>query len=200
MFEAMPAPQVRDGRSPPPSYTLLGQIGHTYLVLRDDATDALVLLDQHAVHERVLFARMEQSASAGKGQTLMLPLVLPLHPAECERLEQMRVRLRSIGFELGEGGQELEVRSIPLGFSRNEAAGLLRDILGGNRDDFEDLSNSAACKAAVKAGQPLSLDETAGLIAQWLALAEEEREFCPHGRPCVLRFTARDLEKLFKRV
>jgi DNA mismatch repair protein MutL len=128
-----------------------------------------------------------------------LPLVLPLHPAECERLDQMRVKLRSIGFELGEGGQEIEVHSIPFGLSRNESAGLLRDILGDSRDGAEDFSNSAACKAAVKAGQPLSPDETAGLIAQWLTLAEEEREFCPHGRPCVLRFTVKDLEKLFKR-
>jgi len=191
-------PQVRDGQSPSASFTLLGQIGHTYLVLRDDATDALVLLDQHAVHERVLFARMTQNAADGKGQTLMLPLVLPLHPAERERLEHMSARLRAIGFTFGEEGQELEVRGIPPRLSRGEAAGLLRDILGGSVDGTEELCR-AACRAAVKAGDSLSPDETAALIAQWLALPEEEREFCPHGRPCMLRFAARDLEKLFKR-
>jgi len=189
------------GLAPPaaPRYTLLGRIGHTYLVLRDDAADALVLLDQHATHERVLFARMEQSASAGTGQRLMLPLVLPLHPAERERLEQLRAKLHAIGFELEEGGQGLEVHSIPSGFSRGDAAGLLRDMLSGNRDGPEALHISAACKASVKAGHGLSPDETAALVAQWLALPEEEREFCPHGRPCVLRFAPADLEKLFKR-
>jgi DNA mismatch repair protein MutL len=197
-----------DNQSPPgisevipaaAALTLLGHIGHTYLVLRDDTTDTLVLLDQHAVHERVLLARMEQSASAGKGQTLLLPLVLPLHPAEHERLEQTRATLRALGFELGADKQELEVYSIPLWLSRGEAAGLLRDVLGGNRDNPEDLNVSAACKAAVKAGHSLSQDETVALIAQWLALPEETREFCPHGRPCVLRFTTKELEKLFKR-
>jgi len=193
------APQVRDRQNPSTAYTLLGQIGHTYLVLRDDAADALVLLDQHAVHERVLFTRMEQNASTGKGQALMLPLVLPLHPAERERLEQIRAKLCSIGFELNEGGQELEVRSIPPGLTRNEAAALLRDVLGGGRDDPRELCINAACKAAVKAGHSLSPDETAALIAQWLALPEEKREFCPHGRPCMLHFAIKDLEKLFKR-
>jgi DNA mismatch repair protein MutL len=193
------APRVRDGQSPSASYTLLGRIGHTYLVLRDDAADALVLLDQHAAHERVLFARMEQSASTGTGQRLMLPLVLPLHPAERERLEQLCAKLHAIGFELEEGGQGLEVRSIPPGFSRSDAAGLLRDMLSGNRDGPEELHINAACKASVKAGHGLSPDETAALVAQWLALPEEERAFCPHGRPCVLRFTPADLEKLFKR-
>jgi len=194
-------PQVRDGQSPSASFpfTLLGQIGRTYLVLRDNATDALVLLDQHAVHERVLFTRMEQNASAGKGQTLMLPLFLPIHPAERDRLEQVRDRLRSIGFELGESGQELEVRSIPLWLTRGAAAEFLRDMLGNSRDVSEEVSLRAACKAAVKAGDSLGPDETAALIVQWLALPEEQRDFCPHGRPCALRFTAKDLEKLFKR-
>jgi DNA mismatch repair protein MutL len=189
--------QTRPGRIGP--YALLGQIGHAYLVLRDETADALVLLDQHAAHERVLFARLERSASSGKGQRLMLPLVLPLHPAERERLEQMRAKLRAIGFELEECGQGLEVRGIPSGLSRSEAAGLLRDMLGGSRDGAEELRISAACKASVKAGHSLSPDETAALVAQWLALPEGEREFCPHGRPCALRFAAADLEKLFKR-
>ena len=183
----------------PSAYTLLGQIGDTYLVLRDDAADALVLLDQHAVHESVLLARMEHNASAGKGQTLMLPLLLPLHPAERERLEQVRAKLRSLGFELGEDGQELEVRSIPPWLNRGEAERLLRSILGSDRDDSEECNIRAACKSAVKAGHSLSPDETAALVAQWLALPEEKREFCPHGRPCVLRFSTRELEKLFKR-
>jgi DNA mismatch repair protein MutL len=193
-------PQAEQGRSlrigP---YTLLGRIGRTYLVLRDDAADALMLLDQHAVHERVLFARMERRAADGMGQTLMLPLVLPLHPAERERMEEVRAKLRAIGFECGEDGHGLTVRSIPPGFSRGEAASLLRDMLGGSRDGPEELRISAACKASVKAGDALSPEETSALITQWLALPDEEREFCPHGRPCAVRFAPADLEKLFKR-
>ncbi|MDR0465843.1 MAG: DNA mismatch repair protein MutL, partial [Deltaproteobacteria bacterium] len=180
-------------------YTLLGRVGRAYLVLRDDAADALVLLDQHAAHERVLFARMKHSASNGTGQTLILPLTLPLHPAERERLDQVRARLHAVGFEWDEDGQTLAVRGIPPGLSRNEAADLLRDMLGGCRDGLEEQRISAACKASVKAGCDLCPEETAALIAQWLALPEKEREFCPHGRPCMVRFAQADLEKLFKR-
>jgi DNA mismatch repair protein MutL len=142
---------------------------------------------------------MARSASAGTGQKLMLPLVLSLHPAESERLEQMRAAFRAGGFEWEEDGATLEVRSIPPGFSRNEAADLLRDMLGGSRDGPEARCAGAACKASVKAGYTLSPEEAAALIAQWLALPEEAREFCPHGRPCVVRFAPADLEKLFKR-
>lgn len=188
-------------------YSYWGQIAGTYLVLRDGA-GALVLLDQHAVHERILYHRMHQNGFAGTGRLLMVPLELPLHPAEVERVFALRDTLKNLGFsfELGrqagpnhtpETGQSLQVRATPPLLERAGAIEFLREALAGRKDDLSAVFISMACKAAIKAGQQLSTDEALGLIAQWQDLPD--RDFCPHGRPCVLRWDAHDLEKLFKR-
>ncbi len=190
----IPALAVRVG-----PYVLLGQIADCYLILKDEEADALVLLDQHAAHERVLFARMERGALAGRGRGLMLPLELPLHPAESERLRELDDKAAALGFELQEEDGMLRVRAVPPMFERNDAARFLRELLAGGLDGPEDMLIRAACRAAVKAGQKLGPDEAAWLIEQWLALPAQTRGFCPHGRPCALRFTPEDLEKLFKR-
>lgn len=174
----------------------LGQVADTYLVLRDRA-GALLLLDQHAAHERILYARMRKGAFAGSGQLLALPLEMSLHPAERERLFDLRPTLESLGFVLETTASGLEVRGMPPVLSRAEARDFLREALAGRKDDLADMFISMSCKAAIKAGQRLTDDEAAGLLRQWLAT--DAREYCPHGRPCILRWDATELEKLFKR-
>ncbi|SCM72900.1 DNA mismatch repair endonuclease MutL [Desulfovibrio sp. 86] len=174
----------------------LGQVADTYLVLRDRA-GALLLLDQHAAHERILYARMRKGAFAGSGQLLALPLEMSLHPAERERLFDLRSTLESLGFVLETTASGLEVRGMPPVLSRAEARDFLREALAGRKDDLADMFISMSCKAAIKAGQRLTDDEAAGLLRQWLAT--DAREYCPHGRPCILRWDATELEKLFKR-
>lgn len=188
-------------------YLYWGQVAGTYLVLRDKA-GALVLLDQHAVHERILYHRMRQNGFAGTGRLLMVPLELPLHPAEVERVFALRDTLENLGFsfelarqsgpEQSTGtGQSLHVRATPPLLERAGAVDFLREVLAGRKDDLSAVFISMACKAAIKAGQKLSKDEALGLIAQWQHLPD--KDFCPHGRPCVLRWDEHDLEKLFKR-
>ncbi|MBO4300725.1 MAG: DNA mismatch repair endonuclease MutL [Desulfovibrio sp.] len=177
-------------------FLYLGQVARTYLVLRDD-TDALVLLDQHAVHERVLYARLARGGDGGTGQVLTLPLRLSLHPSEVERFFSLRASLESLGLAFEPAGTELDVTAIPPLFSRAETLEFLREVLAGRKSDLKDMFASMACKAAIKAGQTLTDDEAAGLLAQWLDTPN--REYCPHGRPCVLRWAAPDLEKFFKR-
>ena len=174
----------------------LGQVADTYLLLRD-AEGALLLLDQHAAHERVLYARLEQGAFSGAGQCLALPLELDLQPVEEERLFALRPRLQQMGFTLESSPGRLTARCIPPHLSRAEARDFLREALAGRKDDTAAMFVSLSCKSAIKAGQRLTDDEAVGLVRQWLQTPQ--REYCPHGRPAVLRWDAGALERLFKR-
>lgn len=174
----------------------LGQVADTYLLLRDEE-GALLLLDQHAAHERVLYARLARGAFSGEGQCLALPLELALQPVEEERLFELRPRLREMGFDLEIGAGRLSARGIPPNLSRAEARDFLREALAGRRDDTAEMFISLSCKGAIKAGQRLTDDEAVGLVRQWLHTPD--REYCPHGRPAVLRWDAGALERLFKR-
>ncbi len=177
-------------------FKYLGQIDNTYLLLKDNS-DTLLILDQHAIHERILFTRMQADALQGTGQLLALPLELSLHDSEIERAMTLRPYLEKLGFALQLEVQNLSISAIPPALERNEAKDFLRSALAGRKDDLDMLFISFACKASIKAGQQLTTDEAMELINQWLNTPM--RDFCPHGRPCVLRFSSHDLEKLFKR-
>ena len=176
--------------------TYLGQVAGTYLVLRD-ASGALMLLDQHAAHERVLYERLRKGAFAGTAQCLALPLELALQPVEEERFLEVRGNLERMGFDVSCSGGRLLARGIPPSLSRSEAGEFLREVLAGRKDDIRAMFISLSCKGAIKAGQRLADDEAAALLRQWLHTPE--REYCPHGRPSILRWDAVALEKLFKR-
>lgn len=176
--------------------TYLGQVAETYLVLRD-ASGALMLLDQHAAHERVLYERLRKGAFAGTAQCLALPLELALQPVEEERFLEVRDNLERMGFDVSCSCGRLLARGIPPSLSRSEAGEFLREVLAGRKDDIRAMFISLSCKGAIKAGQRLADDEAAALLRQWLRTPE--REYCPHGRPSILRWDAVALEKLFKR-
>jgi DNA mismatch repair protein MutL len=177
-------------------YTYLGQIADTYLVLRRGAD--LELVDQHAAHERVLLAAMREQRRKGDSQPLALALEMPLHPSEAEVLADLRDDLRAMGFVIEmDGPAKALVRGIPPTLETGEAREYLRDALAEKARGLDDLWTMMACKTAIKANQPLAVDEALALLETWLKTPE--REFCPHGRPVALRWTPNDLEKLFKR-
>lgn len=186
-------------------YIYMGQLGETYLLLRDirNTRDSasLLILDQHAAHECVLAARLKRDGFSGMAQALVMPLEYALHPAEAERLEDIREHLVKLGFELAVRNSEnsivLEIRAVPSLLDRISAGAFIREILSGQRNGLDTLWASVACKGAIKAGETLAPDEAVNLISQWLLT--ENRFFCPHGRPCVLSWTPHELDKLFKR-
>lgn len=201
--EPRPTPPVpenllREVPEPAPSRGLeyLGQVAGTYLVFRD-ASDALVILDQHAVHERILFSRFSEKGWHGASQGLALPLVLELHPAEAGRWRDVKEMLEGLGYRGTLSGGTLTVDGIPALLDRAGAQDFLRECLAGLKDDFRARFATMACRSAIKGGQRLTRDEAMNLVSQWLATPD--RDYCPHGRPTVLRRDAAALEKLFKR-
>lgn len=175
-------------------YTYLGQVADTYLVLKD-ADGSLALLDQHAAHERVLFARF--SGSGLRGQKLLVPIALPLGRAGLGALERSAPLLRKLGFVWRLDGEEMAADVVPELLDRSEAREFLREVLLEKREDARDIFASLSCHAAIKAGQRLTLDEAMELLSQWQAIPDGE--FCPHGRPCVVRWDGPALERMFKR-
>lgn len=176
-------------------FTCLGQVAGTYLVLVEG--DSLLLMDQHAAHERILLHKIEQQTGSSRSQLLALPVDMPLHPAEAERLQEVYGRLVGMGFSLSLNENSLSVSGVPPLLGRTDSLALLRDILSGRTDGLSDVLHMMACRSAVKAGQILTADEAAGLLAQWLQTPD--RMFCPHGRPTLLSFGKGELEKMFKR-
>lgn len=174
----------------------LGQVAGTYLVLRQGG-GRLVIVDQHAAHERVILENMRRARSAGDSQPLAMPLPLALHPAEAMRLAELEGELREVGFVLMQEADTLFVRGVPPSLPAGKAVQYLREILDEQADGLTSLWTLLSCKSAIKAGQALAVDEALALLEAWLAAPE--REHCPHGRPVVVSFGEGDLERLFKR-
>ncbi len=177
----------------------LGQVADTYLILRQGGAHSgrLVIVDQHAAHERVILEGMRRARSAGDTQPLAVPLSLSLHPAEALRLDELAEGLREVGFVLEREGGDLLVKGVPPSLPAGKAVEHLREILDEQSDGLTSLWALMSCKSAIKAGQPLAVDEALALLEAWLDAPE--REHCPHGRPVVVSFAEGDLERLFKR-
>jgi len=193
------APRNEPAAQPLPAHdqiACLGCVADTYLVLRLN-NDTLALLDQHAAHERVLFDRLRSTGTRGESQLLALPLTLPLHASEAARLREIWEELNRLGFDLTTEPGSVRAAGIPAALTAGAAKEFLTAVLAGQAKSMDDLWKLMACKAAVKAGQALADDEMRALVEIWSA--SPERHYCPHGRPTLLSWNVRDLEKLFKR-
>lgn len=194
------ASEMSDSAPLPGGPAYMGQVADTYLVLRMP-DGSLGLLDQHAAHERVLYVRHAFAGDRGQGRPLAVPLELPLHSSEQTRLDESWSELLSLGFALRRPRPDLlEVSAVPVALAPAKAKELLREALAGQSGPdgaLHDLWALLSCKAALKAGQPLAPAEAMALLAEWAAAPE--RDYCPHGRPTLVRLSAKELEKLFKR-
>jgi len=190
---------IHEGRGQPinqGSCAYLGQVGQSYLLIRQD--DSLLIVDQHAAHERILYNGLKDDDQAASVQTLALPLELSLHASEQAVFQEIAPQLARLGFLYDWPGSEVVyIRGIPAFLSSGEARDFLRTALTEGSRDFDQLWTLLACKRAVKAGDTLTDDEARQLLETWLA--GPDREYCPHGRPVAVRFTGRDLDRLFKR-
>lgn len=175
----------------------LGQVADTYLVLKLP-NGYLGLLDQHAAHERVIYENMKSQRTRGESRPLALPIDLVLHPSEVQRVQEMWEDLQSAGFMLElESGQTLSMRGIPPGLETGVAREYLKAAVDGQAKTLDDLWIMLSCKSAIKANLPLAVDEALSLLEAWVKCPQ--REYCPHGRPVLVSWSALEMEKLFKR-
>jgi DNA mismatch repair protein MutL len=172
--------------------------------------DEVLIVDQHALHERVLYERLlgRLKSGAAEAQRLLTPEVVALPPAQAARLLAHREALAGLGLLVeGFGGGDVLLAGYPAALGRQPAPDLLRAVgeyleaqgrLPAREQLLHDLAALAACHAAVRAGDRLTDAEIEGLLAD-LELVRDAHH-CPHGRPTAVVFGRRDLEKLFKRV
>lgn len=183
------------------------QIHNTYLVAESD--DGLIIVDQHALHERIIYQQLVRRFAEGKleSQRLLLPETIDVTPAELACVEAHEGLFDKLGLDLQRFGPTIiAVQAVPSIFNDIDSADWVRQLLARLADQpDQDLSDEyihellemMACKAAVKAGDPLTPDEVVSLLDQRTTI--EKSSACPHGRPTTLRLSLRDLEKQFKR-
>lgn len=183
------------------------QVHNAYLVAESD--DGLTIIDQHALHERILYEQISGQISRGplESQRLLLPETLAVGPGHIALIESHGEVFGQLGFELSPYGPgTIAVHAAPsllkpdrlMDFLRDALDALLaRDAPASGEMLMNDLIAMCACKAAVKAGDPLSPAEIASLMAQRHLVDRSTN--CPHGRPTSLNLTLSDLEKQFKR-
>ncbi len=183
------------------------QVHDRYLIAESD--EGVVVIDQHALHERVIYEQLREKVLAGalETQRLLVPEPVDLSPAESAAALADQEVLKQLGVEVEPfGGGTLLVTSHPAMLGRMKPAEVLRLLVerllaGGKtpdrRDLLDELLHMIACKAAVKAGDRLTPEEVDALVAQ-RHLAQDSHH-CPHGRPTALVFTRDELDKQFKR-
>jgi len=206
-MEALPPADATTARRPlrrttdpepgmPPGMRYLGQFADTYLLI--DTGRELMLLDQHAAHERIIYAAMEATGSRGDSRPVGIPVELTLHPSEQARLQALFGELRKLGFILESPRPGVTaITGAPPGLTLGQAKEYLTAALSGQARTIQDLWILMSCKTAIKAGDKLTDDEAVALLGQWARTPD--RDYCPHGRPVTVRFGQREMEKMFKR-
>ncbi|MBS1864864.1 MAG: hypothetical protein JSS69_03020 [Acidobacteria bacterium] len=186
----------------------LGQVSSSFIVAVNG--EGLWIVDQHVAHERVLFEQHLAARRAGKveSQRMLMPLILELSPRQLVIFEKIAEEMSANGFEVEPmGPRSVAIQSVPAGVQTTDAEKLLTEILDGlDRENAAisietlqaKIAASTACHAAIKINMPL--DNTK---MEWLldALAKTDCPMsCPHGRPVVLRYSVKEIERAFHRI
>ena len=188
-------------------FRLIGQVFGTFWLI--EYKDELLIIDQHAAHEKVLYEELMKELSENHvySQNLLTPVVLTLTHREKEVLASYQEAFTNLGFEIEEfGGDEYAVKAVPSHFLHLASRELFYSILDelmenpqrGNTELITDRCATISCKAAVKGNHTLSFSEAEKLIEKMLKA--EEPYHCPHGRPTTISMTKKEFEKKFKRI
>jgi DNA mismatch repair protein MutL len=186
----------------------VGQIRNSFILAVNE--DGLWIIDQHVAHERVLFERVlkQRAAQRVESQRLLMPIVLDLSPAQQAVFGEISEELLHNGFEAEPfGARSVAVKLAPAGVEAASIEHMLHELLDQFSREEQSLNlekirtriaASIACHAAIKVNMPLEQNKMEWLLA---ALAKTDHPMsCPHGRPVVLRYSVKDIQKAFKRI
>ncbi len=203
--EAVPVTQATDEY---PLGIARGQVANTYIVA--EAKDGLVLVDQHAAHERLVLERLREAGAeeaVARSQALLIPEVVELDETSCDRLEEAAPKLAEHGLAIERfGPSAMLVRSLPHAIARTDPEKLLRDIdddlaLNGEAlllgEKLDLVLATMACHGSVRAGRVLRVDEMNSLLREMERTPRSGQ--CNHGRPTWVKLSMEDVEKLFGR-
>jgi DNA mismatch repair protein MutL len=194
----------------PPNFPLgaaRGQIASTYIVA--ETHDALILVDQHAAHERLTLERMKAALAGGSvaSQSLLVPETIELDEPSAARIVARAAELAELGLEIEAFGEAaILVRATPALLGRTDARALIQDLAAdlahwgaalSLKDKLDSVASTMACHGSVRAGRSLSLAEMNALLRQMEATPHSGQ--CNHGRPTFVRLALADMEKLFGR-
>ncbi len=186
----------------------LGQVSSSFIVAVNG--DGLWIVDQHVAHERVLFEQHLEARRAGKieAQRMLMPMVLELAPRQIVIYEKIAEELGANGFEVElMGPRSVAIQAVPAGIAASDAEKLLTEILDGIERENTAISietlqakiaASTACHAAIKVNMPLDFQKMEWLLGE---LSKTDCPMsCPHGRPVVLRYSVKEIERAFQRI
>jgi DNA mismatch repair protein MutL len=210
LFEHAPAARAERAVEEVPKYPLgvaRGQVAATYIVA--EAEDGLVIVDQHAAHERLVLERMRAAREGGTiaRQPLLLPEVVELDESDCDRIEAASDELSGLGLEVERfGTNAILVRATPAALGKTEVSGLLSDLAGelaelgsafSLQEKLDHVSATIACHGSVRAGRVLSVAEMNALLREMEVTPRSGQ--CNHGRPTWVKLGHSEIEKLFGR-
>jgi DNA mismatch repair protein MutL len=210
LFEHAPAARAEPALAPVPKHPLgvaRGQVAGTYIVA--EAEDGLVIVDQHAAHERLVLERMRAARAGGAvpSQPLLMPEVIELDEPDCDRIEAGAAELAALGLEVERfGPTAVLVRAVPAALGRTEVRGLVADLaaelaeLGSAltlQEKLDHVAATIACHGSVRAGRVLSVAEMNALLREMEVTPRSGQ--CNHGRPTWVKLGHGEIEKLFGR-
>lgn len=184
---------------------LVGEVFKTYIITERDGE--MCLIDKHAAHERILFESLSRDYGNVPAQMLLMPVQVNMSAQEKLAILQNEELLQNAGIEAEDyGGPTVVVRAVPADVPVDDVADMLLELAGhlqngahdALREKTEWVLHSIACRAAIKAGDKTNSEEM--LVLAQKILDGTVPPFCPHGRPCVLKITRKELEKQFGRL
>ncbi len=212
-FAAPPQARAEPAWTPPPQTAAFpmgvarGQVAKTYIVA--EAEDGLVLVDQHAAHERLVLERMRAALIGGTiaSQALLIPEVVELDESACDRLESRAEELSEFGLDLERfGPHAMLVRATPALLGQSDPKGLVTDLADelaafdealALKERLDAVAGTMACHGSVRAGRILSVTEMNALLREMEVTPHSGQ--CNHGRPTWVKLAHGDIEKLFRR-